>query len=142
MNSDTKENTSTEAILEKYEEKRMYPRIVLDCPIAMALSNGKILETLVHDISPGGIQISCNQKTARILKAEKENLEKKAVPGFEINFMLPLEGKQMKVLIRCKPIYIVKLEDDAYAIGMQFTKIVEDSRKVLKRFIEVSMEPQ
>lgn len=141
MNNDTKQNTSGEKILEKYEEKRVYPRIVIDRPIAMVLSNGQALEALAHDISPGGIQVRCNLKAAQILKTEKENLGKKAALDFEVNFILPLEDKQVKVLIRCKPSYLVKLEDDAYAMGLQFTKVGEDSRKILKRFIEVSMEP-
>src|SRR3970282_1637448 len=111
-------NISGKQLLEKYEEKRKYPRIIVDCPVSMVLPNSKEVEAQAHDVSPGGLQLRSGTQTARILNAEQEKLQ-----------------------IRCKLAYTVKLEENYYAIGLQFTRVEGSNRKILRRFIESSMEP-
>lgn len=128
-------------LLEKFEEKRKYPRIIVDCPVSMVLPDGKELEAIAHDVSPGGLQLRSDKQTARILNSENEKLKQGASTDFEVNFMLSLYGKQEKLQIRCKLAYTVKLEEDCYAMGLQFTSVEGVNRKILRRFIESSMEP-
>jgi hypothetical protein len=134
-------NISGKQLLEKYEEKRKYPRIIVDCPVSMVLPNSKEVEAQAHDVSPGGLQLRSGKQTARILNAENEKLKQGTKSDFEVNFILPLEGRQEKLQIRCKLAYTVKLEENYYAIGLQFTRVEGSNRKILRRFIESSMEP-
>lgn len=123
--------------MEKYEEKRKYPRIIVDCHATLYFSVNQEAEILIHDICPGGIQVRCNKKTAQILKSEKD----KSTYDFGMTFMLPLEGEQTKISVRCRLVYMVNMEDGIFATGMQFTGMDNANRKILKRFIESSMEP-
>jgi len=140
MNSDTKEKTSSEIILENYEEKRKYQRIVVNCPVRLLLSGDRIIEVLAHDISLGGMQIRCDGEALQILQSEGKKPGQRTDSDFEINFVLPLGDKRENIFLRCKLIYIAELEGDIYAIGLQFTNIEGDNRRTLKRFIKVSKE--
>lgn len=140
MNSDTKEKTSSEIILENYEEKRKYQRIVVNCPVRLLLSGDRIIEVLAHDISLGGMQIRCEEKAVQVLQSEGENSGHRTDSDFETSFVLFLEGKQVKILVRCKLIYIAELKDDLHAIGLQFINVEGDNLRALKRFIKVSKE--
>ena len=140
MNSDTKENTSSEIILENYEEKRKYQRLIINCPVSLHLSDARMVEVLAHDISLGGIQIRCEEKEVQILQSEGENSGYRTDSDFEARCVFLLDGKQVKILVRCKLIYIAELKDDIYAMGMQFTNVEGDNLRALKRFIKVSKE--
>lgn len=128
-------------LLEKYEEKRKYPRIVIDCPLSMILPGNKVVDTLAYDISPGGIQVRSERQVIMTIKSENEKLKQGSVNDFEVNFMLSLDGRQEKIQLRCKLAYSVKLEENYYAMGLQFTSVDGNNRKILRRFIESSMEP-
>ena len=137
-----KQKTPGEKRLQSHEEKRKYPRIVVERPVTLLLSNAKTVKALAYDISPDGIQIRCDQKAVALLKPKGQELKKGEVTELGISLMLPLDGKQEKVVVRCKLVYIVTLEEDKYAIGIHFTKIIGESKKILKRFIESSLEPE
>ena len=141
-----KENNSKSSIgelkLKKAEEKREYPRIIIDCPVSLMLADAVVLKATAYDISPGGLQIQCNKKTAHQLLEKTKKANKKTSPGFGVSLSLPLDGKQAKLVSLCKHIYLVSLEDDLFAIGLSFTGLKGKSKSVLKRFIEASMEPE
>ncbi len=129
--------TESRKAIEKYEEKRKYPRIIVDCPATLFFSEDQETEVLIHDICPGGIQVRCDKKTAHILKSEKD----KATYDFGMTFILPLEGERIKITVRCRLVYMIKIDEAIFATGMQFTSMDNANRKTLKRFIESSMEP-
>lgn len=132
---------SGKQLLEKYEEKRKYPRIVVDCPLSMILPDNMVVNAIAYDISPGGIQIRSEKQVIMTMKSENEKLKQGAVKDFEVYIMLPLHGRQEKIQLRCKMAYSVKLEENYYAMGLQFTSVEGNNRKILRRFIESSMEP-
>ena len=129
--------TESRDAMEKYEEKRKYPRIIVDCSATLFFSEKQKAEVLIHDICPGGIQVRCDKQTAQILKAEKD----KATNDFGMDFELLLEGEQIKITVRCRLAYMVNIDDGIFSSGMQFTNMDNHNRKLLKRFIESSMEP-
>lgn len=127
--------------LQRFEERRKYPRIIVNCPIYLLLSNDEKVKAIVYDVSPGGIQVRCDRITAHKVQYEYESFKEKASTKFKLIFMLPLEGKEEKVGSTCRLAFIMRLENDRYAIGMEFIEMENVSRKTLKRFIEISMEP-
>lgn len=123
--------------MERYEEKRKYPRIIVECPGSLHFSENKDAEVIIYDICPGGIQVRCNRMTAQLLKQEKD----KAAYDFGLTFVLSLNNDEVKITVRCRLVYVVTMDNGIYASGMQFTGMDKHSRKLLKQFIESSMEP-
>jgi hypothetical protein len=109
----------------------------VDYPATLLFSGNQEAEVLIHDICPGGIQVRCDMKTAQMLKTEKG----KSAHDFGTIFILSQDGEQIKITVRCRLVYMVKIDEAAFAAGMQFTGMDNANRKILKRFIESSMEP-
>ena len=128
-------NLSGKEILDRYEDKRTYPRVIIDSPISLSLSGSHPIEAMAHDISFEGIQIRCDHNTAQLIKGEDN------ASDIDVSFTLPLEDGQEAIKARCKIMYILKLIDDTHAMGVRITDIDADRLKDLRRFIEVSMEP-
>lgn len=129
--------TESRKVMERYEEKRKYPRIIVECSGRLLFTEKKDAEVVIYDICPGGIQVRCDRDTAQLLKHEKD----KAAYDFGLTFVLPLTGKKVEIVVRCRLVYIVSMDNGIFASGMQFTSMDNQSRKLLKRFIESSMEP-
>lgn len=123
--------------MERYEEKRKYPRIILDCKGRLLVPGDQTIEVLIHDISPGGVQIRCDKQSAQILKTEND----RATFDFEMTFILSLYEEKMNITLRCRLVYMVNMDESLNVAGMQFTNMDRSNRKSLKRFIESSMEP-
>jgi c-di-GMP-binding flagellar brake protein YcgR len=126
--------------MEEYEEQRKHPRFIVDYPISFLLSNDEIVAATVHDISSGGIQIRCDRITAHKVQHEYESKKEKTSTKFGVNIILPLEYRQEKVEAVCNLVYILRREEDVYAIGMEFIEMAENNRTTLEKFIENSME--
>ena len=45
------------------EDKRKYPRLVLQIPVKVHIENGLYADSSLHDLSPEGLQIRCDQET-------------------------------------------------------------------------------
>ena len=122
-------------MLDKYEDKRAYPRVIIDSPVSLSLSGSHPIAARAYDISFEGMQIRCDHNTAQLIKGENDALD------IEVSFTLPMGDKQEAIKARCKIMYIHKLIDDTHAMGVRITDIEGDKQKDLRRFIEVSMEP-
>ena len=125
-----------------FEDKRQYPRIVIDCPLTLLLAGAKVLKVQAYDISPGGIQICCDSDTVEQIYPSNDELNKNVESVFGLSIVLPLEGRQAKIIVQCRVAYSTKTEDGNFALGLCFTQLKGESRKILNRFIEVSLEPE
>ena len=125
----------------EFYDKRKYPRIEQDGEVVLILPDKQKLITRMFDISPDGIQTRFDRDTARAIKPVVENILKKMSGDLHIIFTLSITSKEMKHDAYCRPIYIHRIDSGLYAMGMQFTRLEKESRKVLKKFIEISMEP-
>jgi len=130
--------TSAKDKIEKFEERRKYPRITINVPVTLELPGNRNVEATVYDVSPGGVQIHCERVVAGILKAETKGSN----TDFDAGFMLKIDHKQTEIKARCRLVWIVKMDNEDYAIGVKFTAVDAHNRQLLKKFIESSMEPQ
>ena len=68
------------------EDKRKYPRLVLQIPVKVHIEQGYYADAFLHDLSPDGLQIRCGQETAR----EIDTISKKTFLKTGLQFLLNL----------------------------------------------------
>lgn len=124
----------------EFHDKRKYPRIEQDGEVTLILPDGRKLTVRMFDISPDGMQVRFDRETAVVVKPVVENIFKKMSADLQIIFTLPVSG-DVKHDANCRPIYIHRIDNGIYAMGMQFRSLGNEGRKALKKFIETSMEP-
>lgn len=116
-----------------FEEKRSYPRVVIETPVSLALPDSSIVEAQAYDISFEGLQIHCNQEAAHLL----QNYESSEI---EISFTLPVRDRQAAIKARCAIMYILELFNNTHAMGVRITGIETGTMQEVRQFIENSME--
>jgi len=120
---------------ELYEERRKYPRIVIDVPLALKKSKGNNINAVAHDISIDGLQIRCSRDAAKALHPSGKFIQENKGPRVEVNFQLPLEKKPESVSMICQVYYLAVLPDNDIAFGLLFKKFKNNSAKLVDRFI-------
>ncbi len=113
------------------EEKRRYPRIVIDCLVEIEHADGKVVSALAHDISPDGLQIRCDRETAKTLCPTGKEIQGGKGPEFKIRLSLPLQEGLVELGARCKALYQAVVPGEGVAFGMQFKEFEGDSFKYL-----------
>lgn len=125
---------SDKEMLDMYEYKRSYPRVEINSPVSLFLSESRQAEAIAHDLSFEGLRILCDHKTARVIEGENNT-------DIEVRFTLTMDDKQELIDARCAIMYMLKLIDETLAMGVRITDIEEDKQNYLKHFIESSLEP-
>ncbi|MCI0591723.1 MAG: PilZ domain-containing protein [Gammaproteobacteria bacterium] len=114
------------------EEKRRYPRIVIDRLIEIEQADGSVVSALAHDISPDGLQIRCDRDTAKTLNPSETQIEGDKGPEFKVRLSLPLQEGLVELGARCKTLYRAVIPGaEGVAFGMQFKEFEGDSFKYL-----------
>lgn len=129
-------------ILKQYEERRSYPRIELKRNAVVTSQCGEKLSILMHDISKDGIQLRTSRENAAILHPSGKRITDENAPELTLTIALPCADKQHVFTARGKLKYLVRLEDDVFAIGIYFNKLSITSQEVIQSFIEYSMQPE
>ena len=126
---------SDKEMLEMYEYKRSYPRVEINSPVSLLLSESLKAEAIAHDVSMEGLRIHCDHQTAKVIEGENNTTD------IDVRFTLSMEDRQEFIEARCAIMYMLKLIDDTLAMGVRITDIENDKQDYLKRFIENSLEP-
>ena len=120
-----------------YEEKREYPRIVINSP-ANILYKLHQLNARIHDISPEGIQIRANGELLKKINLYDENYTEANAPLLDVTFSLKLYEMDMRINALCKMYYsnsIFDEEDRDTACGLKFVNFEGDGSSQLDAFI-------
>lgn len=126
---------SDKEMLDMYEYKRSYPRIEINSPISLFLSQSQETIAIAHDISIEGLRVHLDNQTSRRIEGDNNSNE------LEINFSLPIANRQESITAHCAIMYMFKLVDDTLAMGLKITEIDENQLNCLRQFIENSLEP-
>lgn len=126
---------SDKEMLDMYEYKRSYPRVEINSPVSLFLSESLEAEAVAHDLSFEGLRILCDHKTARVIEGEHSTSD------IQVRFTLAMDDRLELINARCAIMYMLKLIDDSLAMGVKITDIDDDKRDYLRRFIENSLEP-
>ena len=138
--SETDENTGNNisGILICY---RRYPRVEHDSEVILVVSKEELLNTTLQDISPDGLQVRFDNETALAIKPLLDLISDSTIDEFEVRFRLSMPEQEQQIIARCRPIYMMKIEQNLFGMGMQFTVINSEHSGHIQKFIEYSMEP-
>jgi len=130
-----------------YEDNRKYPRLKIDLPVKVRYGKGKYIRARIHDISPDGLQIRCDQKSAQLLHSSGKLIEEDKRPSVVVVFKVPYKKAYNKIIVRCQICYFALLGDEnveriTVAFGLKFNKFKGDCGKYAGWFIYNEMKPE
>jgi len=126
---------------EQYEEKREYPRIILDSPVNILYKLHQ-LDARIHDISPDGLQIRTNSKSLEKINPGNEEFTKTNAPLLDVTFRIKLFEMDMRINALCEMYYSNSIEDDKdqdIACGLRFINFEGDGSLQVEAFITQEM---
>lgn len=125
------------------DDRRRYPRLILRMPGKVLLAGGQIIEVTVHDIAPDGVQIRCSRKKAIILYPEARSIpEGKVGAELQLVFTAPLKRGRVPVSIVGGLIFFALINPNLVALGLKYSAISPNSRKILNMLIREALEPR
>ena len=131
--------TSSKVEFDRFENRRRYPRIVLDHNAHLYLPGGQPVNVILHDISECAIQARFNAGTEETIRLALQLTDK---PVLGVRFKFKLHNNVDDVYVHCSPVCICQLDQDIFAMGLQFSDLESKYEKLINKFIEISMEPQ
>ena len=128
-------------LYDMYEEKRDYPRVSVNAVAEIHKEGEYDLNAILHDISPDGVQLRCNRKTAHIIHPTGKFITEKTSPEILLSFSLPIDGRQKDVIVQSKIYYFSITEIDTVAFGIKFKKFEKFSGRHVDDYIMKSVIP-
>lgn len=129
------------SLYDMYEEKRGYPRVSVNTLAEVHKQDEYDVSMIVHDISPDGVQLRCNRKTAYTIHPTGKFLTDKTALEVVLKFNLPIDNKEKEVIVHSKIYYFTIIATDVVAFGAKFKKFEKFTRRYLQNFIMESMIP-
>ncbi len=126
---------------EHHEEKREYPRIILDSPVNILYKLHQ-LDAKIYDISPDGLQIHANSETLQKINPDNEDFTDANAPLLDITFCLKLYEMEMRINALCKISYansLAEAENKDVVYGLKFINFEGDGSQQLDAFITQEM---
>ena len=118
-----------------FDEKRCYPRIIIDLPVQLTLADGTRLNATVHDVSPDALQIRCGAGNTLFSKSTDEE------DMVDIRLHLPFHAGALNFSAQCRVVHETAANDGQVACGLRFKKFSRVGARILQIFIEESMKP-
>ena len=126
---------------EKFEERRLFPRITPAIPFDLILSGGNHIERVVYDISPDGMQLRCDREDATKLHPSGEFIREPNVPEIELAIRLPIDNQPINVQVSCSLRYVAVLESKQIAFGVRFESMDSAHRTTFDLFMSTALIP-
>jgi len=126
---------------EHHENRREYPRIVIDTPVNI-LCKMQQLEARIHDISPDGLQILTDSESLEKINPGNEEFTDTNAPLLDVTFRLKLFEMDMRINALCEMYYSNSIEDDKgkdIACGLRFINFEGDGSLQIEAFITQEM---
>jgi len=126
---------------EYHEEKREYPRIILDSPVNI-LYKMQQLEARIHDISPDGLQIRTDSESLEKINPGNEKFTNTNAPLLDVTFRIKLFEMDMRINALCEMYYSNPIENDKgkdIACGLRFINFEGDGSLQVEAFITQEM---
>lgn len=137
----TPKKRKTISLYDIYEEKREYPRISLNAIASLSLVDGFDVNVIVHDISPDGVQIRCNRKTAHMIHPSGKFITEASAPYADLKFPLAIENADKEIRVHIKLFYFTIISTDTVAFGAKFRKFEKFSDRFVEKFISNAISP-
>lgn len=118
-----------------FDEKRCYPRVIIDLPVQLTLADGTRFNATVHDVSPDALQIRCAPGGTLISVVTDED------DVVDIRLHLPFRAGALNFSAQCRVVHQTTAKDGQVAFGLRFKKFSRVGARILQIFIEESMKP-
>jgi len=128
-------------LYDMYEEKRDYPRVDVNTLAVVHKKDEYDVNVILHDISPDGVQLRCNRKTAFKIHPSGKFISDKTAPAVVLKFALPIGGKEKDVIVQSKIYYFTIIATDVVAFGVKFKKFEKFTQRHVDDYIEQSIVP-
>jgi len=125
----------------RFEKRRRYPRIVLDRAVNLLLPGNQPIKVILHDISECAIQARFDADTEETIRLVLQHANAADDYILGIKFKIKLHYSEEEIFVSCNPVCICQLEQNLFAMGLQFTDLENKYRRLIQKFIEVSLEP-
>jgi hypothetical protein len=124
--------TEIQARLEQFENRRRFPRLKMQLPVAVTGPDGRKIKGSIRNISPGGAQISyAPTKGKIILQPDASALDTAKSGLYTLNFDLSYEDAVARVRIGAYPVYTQSAKEDEQVCGMIFSeKKLSENKKI------------
>lgn len=124
-----------------YEEKRDYPRVDVNKLAVVHKKDEYDVNVILHDISPDGVQLRCDRKTAYIIHPDGKFITNKTAPEVVLKFALPIDDKEKDVIVQVKIYYFTIIATDVVAFGAKFKKFEKFTQRHVDDYIAQSIVP-
>jgi len=132
-----------ELVVKPYEEKRKFPRIIINSPVNIEFK-GKKLTAVLHDLSPDGLQMRCDRNTLKAIRPSGKFIKKENAPRLNVSFSIHVRNNKRLIQATGLMYYFVLLPDDKgmeIAIGMQFKSFKGRCSRYIDEFVEDAITP-
>ena len=128
---------------DNFEEKRKYPRIVINRPAEIRYG-GAVLHGVIHDISPDGLQIRCDRKTMLGIHPSGKSIKGEYGPLVNVVFNLPVGRQEKTIKAEARMYYFVLLPDEKpldVAFGARFVSHAKECQADVEAFFREALQP-
>ncbi|MFT5396599.1 MAG: hypothetical protein ACI85N_001800 [Gammaproteobacteria bacterium] len=128
-------------LYDMYEEKRDYPRVGVNTLAGVHKKDEYDVNVILHDVSPDGVQLRCDRKTAYIIHPDGKFITNKTAPEVVLKFALPIDDKEKDVIAQVKIYYFTIIATDVVAFGAKFKKFEKFTQRHVDDYITQSIVP-
>lgn len=119
-------------------ESRRLPRVAITVPVMLKRSEGTTVTGLMHNVSPGGMQVRLSTEAAAALLPKKSEIKTNSVCSVHARFLLPLRNERVAITVKCVLAHVSPVDGAPtgarIAIGFRFKRFRDT--KSLRRFVQ------
>ncbi len=127
-------------------ERRQLPRVAITVPVILKRSKGTTVKGLMHNVSPGGMQVRLSTEAAAALLPKKSEMKTKTVCSVHARFLLPLRNERVAITVKCVVAHVSPVAnaptEARVAIGFRFKRFRNaKNQRLFVLFLEEQMVP-
>lgn len=116
------------------EDQRAYPRISGEIRVAFRNAHGQHCAATLRDLSPEGLQITCNTATAQIIHTTGGRIGGNNQPLVQVTMVLPLSEGQQTLSACARLQHAATLRAAWCLMGFQFLELRPKARRLIDVF--------
>ena len=118
-------------------ERRRFPRVAITVPVQLKRSRCSTVTGLLHNLSPGGMQVRLSAQAAAALLPKRSELKPNVSFSIHASFLIPLKKTRVAIAVKSTVVH-VSVVDAApaaarIAIGFRFERF--KNLETLRRFV-------
>ena len=128
------------AQVKQAEEHRAYPRFTVNTSAAFRNGAGNRCKGQVVNISPDGLQVTCNLAAGQQLHPRGGRICEESAPIVQIALQLPLRNEMKKVVLGAQLVYATTRETDANCVlGFKFLELRPTAQRIIDNYFAEKM---